>query len=108
MTPVNYKFFIYNNVHYLDKTVWYGHLQRMDEERLPQTILNWIPIGRRKRGKPKTRRKESILRAMEECGLRDGDCKSRLGGDQVLKGVAIHHRMTAYICKMCIMIMITT
>jgi hypothetical protein len=36
------------------QSVWYGYVQRMDEERLPQKILNWIPIGRRKRGRPKT------------------------------------------------------
>jgi hypothetical protein len=41
----------------------------MDEERLPQNILNWIPSGRRKRGRPKTRWKEVILRALEESGL---------------------------------------
>jgi hypothetical protein len=35
--------------------VWYGHVQRMDEEKDPQRILNWIPAGRRKRGRPKTR-----------------------------------------------------
>jgi hypothetical protein len=44
----------------------------MNEERLPHEILNWIPIGRRKRGIPKTRWKEGVLRAMEECNLRDG------------------------------------
>jgi hypothetical protein len=37
----------------------------MDEERLPQKkFLNWIPTGRRKRGRPKTRLKEGVLTAM--------------------------------------------
>jgi hypothetical protein len=27
----------------------YGHLQIMDEERLPERILNWTPAGRRKK-----------------------------------------------------------
>jgi hypothetical protein len=46
--------------------VWYGHLKRMDEERLPRRNLNWIPTERRKRGRQKTRWKEDVLRAMEE------------------------------------------
>jgi hypothetical protein len=28
-------------------------------------ILNWEPTGRRKRGRPKTKRKEGVLRATE-------------------------------------------
>jgi hypothetical protein len=48
----------------------------MNEERLPQNILNRISTGRRKRGK--SRWKEGISRAMEECDLRDGDWEDRL------------------------------
>ena len=25
---------------------WYGHVQRMDQERLPRIILEWCPPGR--------------------------------------------------------------
>jgi hypothetical protein len=32
--------------------VWYGHLQRMSEERWPKKILEWTPHGRRRRGRP--------------------------------------------------------
>jgi hypothetical protein len=28
--------------------VWYGHLHRMDEERLPQKSFNWMRTGRSK------------------------------------------------------------
>ena len=28
---------------------WYGHLKRMQEERLPKLIMEWIPGERRKR-----------------------------------------------------------
>jgi hypothetical protein len=49
----------------------------MDEERLPQQILNWTPPGTRKRGRPKTRWKEGVLRATKECGLREGDWEDR-------------------------------
>jgi hypothetical protein len=52
----------------------------MNEERLSQKILNWTLTGKRKRGRPKTRWKEGVLtvRAMKECGLRDGDWEDRL------------------------------
>ena len=29
---------------------WYGHVQRMEEERLPKEVMKWRPLGRRKRG----------------------------------------------------------
>jgi IS5 family transposase len=32
---------------------WYGHVKRMQEERLPKSIMEWIPGERRKRGRPK-------------------------------------------------------
>ena len=28
---------------------WYGHVQRMDQERLPRRILEWCPPGRRRK-----------------------------------------------------------
>jgi hypothetical protein len=34
--------------------------------------------GRRKIGRPETRWKEGVFRAMEECGLRDEDWEDRL------------------------------
>jgi len=32
---------------------WYGHGKRMQEERLPKLIMEWIPGERRKRGRPR-------------------------------------------------------
>jgi hypothetical protein len=31
---------------------WYGHVKRMQEERLPKLIMEWITGKRRKRGRP--------------------------------------------------------
>ena len=31
---------------------WYGHVKRMPEERIPKLIMEWIPLERRKRGRP--------------------------------------------------------
>jgi hypothetical protein len=32
---------------------WYGHVQRMDQERLSRRILKWCPPGRRRKGRPR-------------------------------------------------------
>ena len=32
---------------------WYGHVQRMEEGRLPKEVMKLSPRGRRKRGRPK-------------------------------------------------------
>ena len=34
---------------------WYGHMQRMDEKRLPRKNLRWCPPGRRRRRKGRHR-----------------------------------------------------
>jgi IS5 family transposase len=34
---------------------WYGHVRRVQEERLPKLIMEWIPGERRKRGHPRKR-----------------------------------------------------
>jgi hypothetical protein len=33
--------------------LWYGHVKRMQEERLPQLIMEWTPGEIRKRGRPR-------------------------------------------------------
>jgi len=32
---------------------WYGHVKRMPEERIPKLIMEWIPLERRKSGRPR-------------------------------------------------------
>jgi hypothetical protein len=32
---------------------WYGHIKRMPEERMSKLIMEWIPLERRKRGRPR-------------------------------------------------------
>jgi hypothetical protein len=32
---------------------WYGHVKRMQEQRLPKLITEWIAGERRKRGRPR-------------------------------------------------------
>lgn len=57
--------------------IWYGHVQRMDETRLPKKIMNWIPPNRRKRGRPKKTWKEGITKAMSSRDLRDDQWDNR-------------------------------
>jgi len=33
--------------------IWYGHVQQMNEERLPKQVLEWRPAGRRRKGRPR-------------------------------------------------------
>ena len=32
---------------------YYGHVKRIPEERIPKLIMEWIPLERRKRGRPR-------------------------------------------------------
>jgi hypothetical protein len=56
---------------------WYGHVQRMEEGRLPKEVVKWRPPGRRKRGRPKLTLAEGIGGLMGERGLMEGDWKDR-------------------------------
>jgi len=44
---------------------WYGHVKRMEEERLPKLIVEWIPGERRKRGRPRKTWMEGVRAAMK-------------------------------------------
>jgi hypothetical protein len=41
---------------------WYGHVKRMQEERLSKLIMEWIPGERRKRG----RRRKTWMEGVRE------------------------------------------
>lgn len=50
---------------------WYGHVQRMADERLPKQVLDWKPIGRRKRGRPRKSWREGIYKDIGMLGLEE-------------------------------------
>lgn len=56
---------------------WYGHVQRMQNERWPIQILNWIPERRRRRGRPVLTWKAYIQEVMNEKGLEEGQWNDR-------------------------------
>jgi hypothetical protein len=45
---------------------WYGHVKRMQEERLPKLIIEWIPGERRKKGRPRKMWLEGVQAAMKQ------------------------------------------
>ena len=55
---------------------WYGHIQRMEEGRLPERVMKWSSPGR-KRGRPKLTWAEQIRGLMKEKGLMEEDWNDR-------------------------------
>ena len=58
--------------------MWYGHINRMEDNRNVKAIMDWNSTDRRLRGRPKTRWKDDVkidLRAMKitEWEKRAGD-----------------------------------
>jgi hypothetical protein len=56
---------------------WYGHVQRMAEERLPRVALRWMPEQKRARGRLKKNWMEGIRKAMNERNLQEGQWEDR-------------------------------
>jgi hypothetical protein len=48
---------------------WLGHLERMEENRMPKKIFTQLE-GPRRRGRPKKRRKEEVERNLHVLGVR--------------------------------------
>ena len=56
---------------------WYGHIQRIEEGRLPKEVMKQSPPGRRKRGRPKLTWAEEIRGLIEEKVLMEEDWNDR-------------------------------
>jgi len=56
---------------------WYGHVQRMEEGRLPMEVIKWNPPGRRKLGRPETNWTEGIRGLLGEKGLIEEEWNDR-------------------------------
>ena len=50
---------------------WYGHMQRMDQERLPRRILEWCPPGRRIKGRLRNSWMQELTTEMREREIGD-------------------------------------
>jgi len=49
---------------------WLGHLERMEEDRMPKKIFTQELEGTRRRGRPRKRRKEEAERVLQVLGVR--------------------------------------
>jgi hypothetical protein len=52
------------------RTAWLGHMMGMDGGRMPKIILEWKPMGRRIRGRPKKRWIEDVEEDIQTMGIR--------------------------------------
>ena len=55
-----------------NQLIWYGHVQRMAEGRLPKIALKWMPNQKTARERPKKNWMERIRKAMNERNLTEG------------------------------------
>ena len=71
------KFKLLNVIYTYKQLKWYGHVQIMEERRLPKQAMKGNPPGRRKRGRPKLTWVEGIRGLMGEKGLVEEDWNDR-------------------------------
>ena len=57
---------------------WLGHILRMSEDRIPKVAMRWTPSGRRKRGRPKTTWRRTVMKELEEMGLSWGKAQAKV------------------------------
>ena len=48
---------------------WFGHTQRMQPTRDVKRIMDWVPTGKRRRGRPRTRWKDGIQSILTRIGM---------------------------------------
>lgn len=56
---------------------WYGHLRRMNDERIPKQVWNWTPAQRNKRGRPRRKWINNLNAEMERKGLQEEDWNNK-------------------------------
>jgi hypothetical protein len=52
------------------RMAWLGHVMRIEEKGIPKRELEWKPVGRRNRGKPRKRWIEGIEEDIQIKGIR--------------------------------------
>jgi len=50
---------------------WYGHLHRMSEERMVETVYKWKPMLTRPLGRPKSRWEDDIRKDMKKLKMKN-------------------------------------
>ena len=49
---------------------WLGHLERMEEDRMPKKIFTQELVGTRRRGRPRKEQREKVERNLQVLGVR--------------------------------------
>nr|CAI5855298.1 unnamed protein product [Callosobruchus analis] len=56
---------------------WFGHVKRMNADRWPRKVLEWMPLERRKRGRPRRSWRDDINQAMAARSLAEDEVFDR-------------------------------
>ena len=51
------------------RIAWLGHMMQIDEKRTPKRVLEWKPIGRRIRGRPRKKWIEDVEEDIQRMGI---------------------------------------
>jgi hypothetical protein len=74
------------------RMAWLDHLMRMEETRIPKRVLEWKPISRRNRGRPRQRWIEDIEEDIQIMGIRGWRklCKERADWKKITEKAKTH------------------
>jgi len=74
------------------RIAWLGHVMRVDEKRTLKRVLEWKPIGRRIRGRPRKRWIEDVEEDIQRMGIRRWRklCKERTEWKRITEKAKTH------------------
>ena len=74
------------------RIAWLGHVMRLDENRTPKRVLEWKPLGRRIRGRPRKRWIENVEEDIQRMGIRRQRklCNERMEWKRITEKAKIH------------------
>jgi hypothetical protein len=75
------------------RIAWFGHVMRMDEKSKPKRVLEWKPIGKRIRGRPRKRWIEEVEEDIQRMGIRGWRklCKERTEWKRITEKAKAHN-----------------
>ena len=59
------------------RLMWYGHLRRMNSNRWPSRIWEWVPKERRKKGRPRNTWMKGVVETMTNRQIEEGTWENR-------------------------------